>query len=50
MRDLMRRQAQRAVVIDLPPGVEMRYLDHPAHQHQGDAQNAEQRGPAGMRS
>jgi hypothetical protein len=38
---MMRRHAQRAVVIRRAPGVHVRRLHHPAHQNQRDADDPE---------
>ena len=42
---LMRRNAQRAVVIDRARHMEMRRLRHPAHHHERDAQDAQHGNP-----
>lgn len=46
---LMCRHAQRAVVVRLPGGVEMRRLDHSARQHQQDADDAQNQDPTQAR-
>jgi len=49
MGDLMGRETKGAVVVGLAVGVEMRRLDHPAQEHEGDTENAEQGNPAELR-
>jgi hypothetical protein len=49
MGDLMGRETKSAVVVGLAVGVEMRRLDHPAHEDEGDTEDAEQRDPADLR-
>lgn len=43
---MVNRQTQSALVIGLAVSMEMRRLHHPAHQHQGDAEDAKPNGPS----